>query len=114
MKNVAPCSLVEVYRRFRGACCLHHQGDESLVALMMEAASTSETSVNFYQTTRCNTPEDSHLHTRSHEKLKSHQLQEMFEVQHARNVRKGHGKEDHKIHIPIHILLRLVKRGSFT
>jgi hypothetical protein len=24
---VAPCSLVEVYRRFRGACCLHHQGD---------------------------------------------------------------------------------------
>jgi hypothetical protein len=25
---VAPCSLVEVYRRFRGACYLHHQGDE--------------------------------------------------------------------------------------
>jgi hypothetical protein len=24
---VAPCSLVEVYRRFRGACCLHHQCD---------------------------------------------------------------------------------------
>jgi hypothetical protein len=24
---VAPCSLVEVYRRFRDACCLHHQGD---------------------------------------------------------------------------------------
>jgi hypothetical protein len=24
---VAPCSLVEVYRPFRGACCLHHQGD---------------------------------------------------------------------------------------
>jgi hypothetical protein len=23
---VAPCSLVEVYRRFRGTCCLHHQG----------------------------------------------------------------------------------------
>jgi hypothetical protein len=22
----APCILVEVYRRFRGACCLHHQG----------------------------------------------------------------------------------------
>jgi hypothetical protein len=28
---------------------------------MMEAASTSEVSVNFYQTTRCNIPEDSHL-----------------------------------------------------
>jgi hypothetical protein len=24
---VAPCSLVEVYHRFRGPCCLHHQGD---------------------------------------------------------------------------------------
>jgi hypothetical protein len=23
---VAPCSLVEIYRRFRSACCLHHQG----------------------------------------------------------------------------------------
>jgi hypothetical protein len=31
---VAPCSLVEIYQRFRGPCCLHHQG----VALMMEAA----------------------------------------------------------------------------
>jgi hypothetical protein len=45
--DVAPWSLVEVFRRFRGACCLHHQGD-----LMMETASTSETSVNFYQATR--------------------------------------------------------------
>jgi hypothetical protein len=24
---VAPCSLVEVYRRLRGAYCLHYQGD---------------------------------------------------------------------------------------
>jgi hypothetical protein len=28
---------------------------------MMEAASTSETSVNFYQTARCKNPEDRHL-----------------------------------------------------
>jgi hypothetical protein len=42
---VAPCSLVEVYQRFRGPCCLHHQGDEYL---MMEAVSTSETLVNFW------------------------------------------------------------------
>jgi hypothetical protein len=34
---VVPCSLVEIYRRFRGACCLHYQG-----ALSMEAASTSD------------------------------------------------------------------------
>jgi hypothetical protein len=49
---VAPCSLVEVYQRFRGPCCLHHQGAEYdeydlLIALMMEAARTSETMVNF-------------------------------------------------------------------
>jgi hypothetical protein len=25
---VARCSLIEVYRRFKGACCLHHQGDD--------------------------------------------------------------------------------------
>jgi hypothetical protein len=25
---VAPCILVEVYRLFRGTCCLHHQGDD--------------------------------------------------------------------------------------
>jgi hypothetical protein len=36
----------------------------------MEAASTSETLVNFYQTTRRNNPEDSHLNTRRRENLK--------------------------------------------
>jgi hypothetical protein len=56
---VSPCGLVEVYQRFRGGFCLHHQGDERWA--IMEATSTSEKSVNFYQTTRCNNPEDSHL-----------------------------------------------------
>jgi hypothetical protein len=42
------------------------------IVSMMEAASTSETSVSFYQTTRRNNPEDSHLHTRRRENLKSH------------------------------------------
>jgi hypothetical protein len=32
-----------------------------IVALMMEAGSTSETSVNFYQTAGRNNPEDSHF-----------------------------------------------------
>jgi hypothetical protein len=41
--------------------------------LMMEAASTSETLVNLYQTTRCNNPEDSHLYTRRRENMKSHE-----------------------------------------
>jgi hypothetical protein len=37
--------------------------DASIInALMMEAASTSETSVNFYHTTQHYKPEDSHFH----------------------------------------------------
>jgi hypothetical protein len=32
-----------------------------LIAVMMEAASISEMSVNFYQTTQHNIPEDSHF-----------------------------------------------------
>jgi hypothetical protein len=43
-----------------------------VIALMMEAARTSETSVNIYQTTQYNNPEDSHLHTHRRENLKSH------------------------------------------
>jgi hypothetical protein len=45
---VEPCSLVEVYRRFRRACCFRRQCDE--------------TSVNFYLTTRCYNPHDVRLH----------------------------------------------------
>jgi hypothetical protein len=41
----------------------------------MEAARTSETSVNFYQTTRCYNPEDSHLHTHRRENLKSYKIE---------------------------------------
>jgi hypothetical protein len=44
----------------------------SIIALMMEAASSSETSVNSYQTTQRDNPKESHLHTRSRENLKSH------------------------------------------
>jgi hypothetical protein len=60
--GVAPRSLEEVYQRFRGACCLHHQ--------------VPETSVNF--TTRRNITEDSHLHTRRRESLKSHHEHKIF------------------------------------
>jgi hypothetical protein len=42
------------------------------IALMMEAVRTSETSVNFNVTTRRYIPEDSKLHIRHHENLKSH------------------------------------------
>jgi hypothetical protein len=43
-----------------------------VVVLMMEAARTSETLVNFYQTTRRYNPEDSHLRTHRRENLKSY------------------------------------------
>jgi hypothetical protein len=43
-----------------------------IIAMTMEAASTSETSVNFNNTTWRNSPEDSRLHTRRLEDLNSH------------------------------------------
>jgi hypothetical protein len=52
-----------------GLDCEH--GNE-LIALMMQAARTSEMLVNFYQTTWCYNPEDSYLCTHHHENLKSY------------------------------------------
>jgi hypothetical protein len=50
------CCAVQSGRSFRGACCLHHQGDAHHDVV--------------YQPTRRNNPEDSHLHTRR-ENMKS-------------------------------------------
>jgi hypothetical protein len=44
----------------------------ALIALIMEAVITPETSVNFYQTTQRNIPEDSLLHSRHRDNLKYH------------------------------------------
>jgi hypothetical protein len=44
----------------------------SIIALTMEAVRTSETSVNVYQTSRRNMPEDSHLRAHRRKNLKSH------------------------------------------
>jgi hypothetical protein len=44
---VPPCSQVEVYRRSKGACCLHHQEDE--------------TSLNLHQTTGFKNYNNSHI-----------------------------------------------------
>jgi hypothetical protein len=41
----------------------------TVIALMMVAAGTSETSENFYQTTRRYNPEDRHLRTHRRENL---------------------------------------------
>jgi hypothetical protein len=43
----------------------------AVIALMVEAASTSETSVNLYQTKRPINPEECHLRTRRPQYLKS-------------------------------------------
>jgi hypothetical protein len=32
---VAPCSLVEVYQRFRGPSYLHHQGEETAILIRL-------------------------------------------------------------------------------
>jgi hypothetical protein len=45
---------------------------------MMEAARTYETLVNFYQTTRCYNPEDSHLHTHRRENLKYYMVRVVY------------------------------------
>jgi hypothetical protein len=46
----------------------------SLISLIMESLSTSETSVNFYETTRRNIPEDRHFHALRRENPKSHSI----------------------------------------
>jgi hypothetical protein len=58
--DVATYSMVETNRRY--------------IALMMVAINASETSVNFYQSTRRSIPEDSNLNTRRRENLKYHQF----------------------------------------
>jgi hypothetical protein len=52
----------------------------SLVAItmMMETVSSSETSVSIYQTSQCNMPEDSYLHSRLCENRKSHNICHVF------------------------------------
>jgi hypothetical protein len=68
--DVLQCSQLDVDQRFKGAYCLHHQGD----GLIMEEVRTSETLVNINLTARQYMPEDSKLHTRRRENLKSHTL----------------------------------------
>jgi hypothetical protein len=57
--DIAPCRLVRIDRRFRGAYFIQHQGDP-------------ETSVSNDQTARCSITEDGNLYTRRRENLKSH------------------------------------------
>jgi hypothetical protein len=65
---VAPCRLVLSLPMFQRS-----------FALMMETVTTTETSVNLYQHTRCYSLEDSHLHTHRHEN--SNPTEELLFVQ---------------------------------
>jgi hypothetical protein len=49
-----------------------------IIALMMESVSTSEMSINFYQTTWCNIPEDGPLHTCCRVRLRYHPPHRFF------------------------------------
>jgi hypothetical protein len=64
------------------------------IAPKKEAVSTSETSVNFYQITRCNNPEDRHLYTRRRENLKCH-FQDILSLKYnGYNIRENFGLLD--------------------
>jgi hypothetical protein len=54
---------------------------------MMEAARTSETLVNFCQTTRRYNPEDSHLCTHRRENLKSYLIEHLIKSLKKKNIR---------------------------
>jgi hypothetical protein len=51
------------------------------IVLMMEAARTSETLVNFYQTTRRYNPKESNLSTHRRENLKSHKISSSYDCE---------------------------------
>jgi hypothetical protein len=62
---VAPCNLVEVYRRFTGAYYFHYLEHNS----PKDGGSTFETSVNFYQNTLLNNLEKSNSAAQNHKGL---------------------------------------------
>jgi hypothetical protein len=75
--DVAPCSLVGVDQRFRGA---RTASIIRVIAVMIWAARISETSVYSNDTAWRYIPEGSHLHTRRRENLKSQIGPLMFAV----------------------------------
>jgi hypothetical protein len=69
--DVALCSVVDIYR------LLEELTASFTRVLIMEAVNSSESPVNIHQTTWCNIPEDSHLHTLRRENLKSNNFREL-------------------------------------
>jgi hypothetical protein len=44
--DVLPCIII-VDRRFRGTCCLHHQGDRPLLFIILHGSTSQKTNLNF-------------------------------------------------------------------
>jgi hypothetical protein len=61
---VPQCNPADVLPTFQKRLLPQSSGQGLLTALTMQEARISETSVNFYQITGCNNPEDNRLHTR--------------------------------------------------
>jgi hypothetical protein len=65
--GVTPCSLASMYWHFRGACCLHHEGQSSILTIC--AAGSSKTLPCIYL--RCgHTSQDSTFHRQWRQNLK--------------------------------------------
>jgi hypothetical protein len=85
----------------------------------MEAARTSETLVNFYQTTRCYNPEDSNLHTHRRENLKSYEIfifisLENFIVNSYSRIRNFNGPVQARTTFGLQILLQTSFQVTFN
>jgi hypothetical protein len=70
-RDIAPCTLVETDRRFRGTYFIIRMIMLTIIALMMETVRTIKSSVWFYPTAWRYIPEGCHFHSRCRENLKS-------------------------------------------
>jgi hypothetical protein len=82
-RDVLPCSLVECYRKFGGAYCLHEESmnkpskklllasSSSSFTLKIEAVHSSEMMVDFYQNTWHHIREDSTIYEAPHYSVSS-------------------------------------------
>lgn len=65
--NIMPCCL-GVHWKFKEPCCVHNSS-----TIIMQMMTTSEMSLQFYQTTQYHIPEDSNLNIHCCENPRSHQ-----------------------------------------
>jgi hypothetical protein len=79
--------------------------DSGFIALMMEAASTSETSANFYHTTQRNNPEDSHLQGCPCAKARSLEAKRGHGDKEPRSLKLG-SRRRYQLHVPASITQR--------